>query len=83
MWRIILSSSGEGGFELGGMNAAINHLDPHIVAASRLLGVSEHYVIRIAYQEFGDDRHQQSIQSAYTEIPGLVQQLTQNMDMQN
>ncbi|NJR62837.1 MAG: FMN-dependent NADH-azoreductase [Cyanobacteria bacterium CRU_2_1] len=77
---VILSSSGEGGFELGGAHAAINYLDPHIVAASRLLGVSEHYVIRIEYQEFGDDRHQQSIQSAHTAIPGLVQQLTQNME---
>jgi FMN-dependent NADH-azoreductase len=76
---VILSASGEGGFEFGGMNAAINYLDPHIVAASRLLGVSEHYVIRIEYQEFGDDRHQQSIQSAHAAIPGLVQQLTQNM----
>jgi FMN-dependent NADH-azoreductase len=76
---IILSSSGEGGFELGGINAAINYLDPHIVTASRLLGVSEHHVIRIEYQEFGDDRHQQSIQSAHATIPSLVQQLTQKM----
>lgn len=76
---VILSSSGEGGFELGGMNAAVNHLDPHIVAASRLLGVSEHYVIRIEYQEFGDDRHQQSIESAHATIPSLVQQLAQTM----
>jgi FMN-dependent NADH-azoreductase len=75
----ILSSSGEGGFELGGMNAAINYLDPHIVTASRLLGVSEHHVIRIEYQEFGDDRHQQSIQSAHAAILDLVQQLTQSM----
>lgn len=75
----ILSSSGEGGFELGGVHAAINYLDPHIVTASKLLGVSEHHVIRIEYQEFGDERHQQSIQSAHAAIPALVQQLTQNM----
>lgn len=76
---VILSSSGEGGFELGGVHATMNHLDSHIVTASRLLGVSEHYVIRIEYQEFGDDRHQKSIQSAHAAIAGLVQQLTQNM----
>ncbi len=73
---VILSSSGEGCFERGGVHAAMNHLDPHIVTASRLLGVSEHHVIRIEYQEFGDDRHQQSIQSAHAAILGLVQQLT-------
>jgi FMN-dependent NADH-azoreductase len=76
---IILSSSGEGGFELGGINAAINYLDPHIVTASRLLGVSEHHIIRIEYQEFGDARHQKSIQDAHAALAGLVQQLTQNI----
>lgn len=80
---VILSSSGEGGFELGGVHAAMNHLDPHIVTASRLLGVSDHYVIRIEYQEFGDDRHQQSIESAYAAIPGLVHQLAQTMRVQD
>jgi FMN-dependent NADH-azoreductase len=76
---VVLSSSGEGGFELGGPNAAMNYLDPHIVAASRLLGVSEHHIIRVEYQEFGDERHQKSIQSAHAAIADLVQQLTQNM----
>ena len=77
---VILAASGEGGFELGGVNAAINHLDPHIVVASRLFGVSKHYVIRIEYQEFRDDRHQQSIKSAYGEIADLVQKISQNME---
>lgn len=76
---VILSSSGEGGFELGGVHASMNHLDPHIVTASRLFGVSEHYVIRIEYQEFGDDRHHQSIKAAHEAIPGLVKQLTQKI----
>ena len=76
---VILSASGEGGFEIGGANAAINHLDPHIVVASKLFGVSKHHVVRIEYQEFGDDRHQKSIQSAYGAIPDLVRQITQNM----
>lgn len=74
---VILSASGEGGFEFGGTHAAMNHLDPAIVTASKLFGVSEQHVIRIEYQEFGDDRHQQSIQSAHATIPALVQQLTQ------
>lgn len=76
---VILSASGEGGFEFGGAHAAMNHLDPAIVTASKLFGVSEHHVIRIEYQEFGDDRHQQSIQSAHATIPILVQQLTQKI----
>lgn len=76
---VILSSSGEGGFEFGGTHADMNHLEPHIVTASRLLGVSNHHVIRIEYQEFGDDRHHQSIKAAHEAIPGLVKQLTQTI----
>ena len=76
---VILTASGEGGFGVGGLNAAGNHLDTAIVSASRLLGVSEHHVIRIEYQEFGDDRHQQSIKAAHAAIPQLVQQLNQKL----
>lgn len=76
---VILAATGEGGFEPGGAHAAMNHLDPAIVTASRLFGVSEYHVIRIEYQEFGDDRHQRSIQIAHGTIPSLVQQLAQKM----
>ncbi|MGV2827310.1 FMN-dependent NADH-azoreductase [Myxosarcina sp. GI1(2024)] len=76
---VILSSSGEGGFELGGVHADMNHLEPHILTASSLFGVSEHYIIRIEYQEFRDHRHQQSIKAAYDAIPDLVQKLTQQV----
>jgi FMN-dependent NADH-azoreductase len=41
--------------------------------------VSEHHVIRIEYQEFGDDRHQQSKAAAYAAIPQLVEQLSQKV----
>lgn len=76
---VVLTASGEGGFELGGVHAAQNHLDRAIITASRLLGVSEHHVIRIEYQEFGDDRHQQSKAAAYAAIPQLVEQLSQKV----
>lgn len=76
---VILAASGEGGFAVGGINATDNHLDTAIVSASRLLGVSEHHVIRIEYQEFGDDRHQQSKEAAYAAIPQLVEKLSQKV----
>jgi len=76
---VILAASGEGGFAVGGVNAADNHLDTAIVSASRLLGASKHHVIRIEYQEFGDDRHQQSKEAAYAAIPQLVERLSQKV----
>ena len=77
---VILCSSGEGGFELGGVRAAMNHLDPHIVTVSSLFGVSKHYVVRVEYQEFNDERHQKSLASANRAISKLVQQLTQQVE---
>lgn len=73
---VILSSSGEGGFAAGEAHAAMNHLDPAIVTASKLLGVSEHHTVRIEYQEFNDERHQQSVEAAHGAVPKLVQQLS-------
>ena len=76
---VILSSSGEGGFEIGGVHATMNHLDTAIAGASKLLGVSDHHVIRIEYQEFRDERHQQSVHAAHAAIPPLVEKLTQQV----
>lgn len=73
---IVLTASGEGGFGPGGYNASQNHLDTALITASRLLGVTEHHVIRIEYQEFGDDRHEQSKQTAHEAIRVLVEKLT-------
>ena len=46
---------------IDGVHATQNRLAPAIITASRLLGISEHHIIRIKYQEFGGDRHQRSI----------------------
>jgi FMN-dependent NADH-azoreductase len=72
---LILSSRGEFGFEPGGVRAHMNHLDPHIVIASRYLGVIGHDALAIDYQEFGDDRFQESRDAAHAAIPNLVRQL--------
>lgn len=77
---VILCSSGEGGFEPGGIQANKNHLDPHIITASPLIGVSQHHVIRVEYQEFDDERHQRSLELANHAIPDLVRQLTQQVN---
>lgn len=77
---VILCSSGEGGFEPGGIQANKNHLDSHIITASQLFGVSQHHVIRVEYQEFDDERHQKSLELADLAISKLVQQLTQQVN---
>ena len=69
---VILTSSGEFGFEPGGFNAAAGHLVPHIRTASHYLGVEAVHHIGIEYQEFRDHRHAASVDAAHAAIPGLI-----------
>jgi FMN-dependent NADH-azoreductase len=73
---LILSARGEFGFEPGGVRAAMNHLEPHIVTATRYLGIVEHRALSIEYQEFGDVRFAASKAAAYAAIPALVSELS-------
>ncbi|WP_085902752.1 FMN-dependent NADH-azoreductase [Kiloniella majae] len=75
---VLITSTGEFGFETGGMREDINHLGPHVKVMSKYLGVENFHEIRSEYQEFGDNRHDQSIKSAKTNIAKLVQALTQS-----
>jgi FMN-dependent NADH-azoreductase len=72
---VILSSRGEFGFEPGGVREHRNHLDPHIRTCSKFLGVVQDHLIAIEYQEFGDERHRQSIENAHRAVPKLVDHL--------
>ena len=75
---IILTSSGEFGFNAGGVRAHMNHLVPHIKTCSFYLGVNGDdniHHIGIEYQEFGDDRHRRSIDEAIDGVATLVENL--------
>jgi len=72
---VILSSRGEFGFGPGGVREDMNHLETHIRTCARYLGVEQSYLIAIDYQEFGDERHEQSINDAYAAVPHLVELL--------
>ncbi len=63
---ILLTSSGEFGFEAGGMRANMNHLDTHIRVVSRYLGVRDAHHIAVEYQEFGDLQSRRSSQIPIT-----------------
>lgn len=74
---VLITSCGEFGFEVGGVREEMNHLAPHIRSASKYLGVDEQHEIRIEYQEFGDQRHTQSIDNAYSAIPKVIKQVAE------
>ena len=72
---VILSSRGEFGFGPGGVREEMNHLETHIRTCAPYLGVEHSHLIAIDYQEFGDERHERSIEEAYAAVPRLVEQL--------
>ncbi len=74
---VLLTSSGEFGFEAGGIRKSMNHLGPHIKTLSHYLGVESVYEIGSEYQEFGDERHTESVNKAEEETTKLATKLVQ------
>ncbi|MFN3236157.1 MAG: FMN-dependent NADH-azoreductase [Pseudomonadales bacterium] len=73
---IIVTSSGEFGFEEGGIRAGSGHLAPHLRTLSKYLGVDTMYEIAAEYQEFGDERHRQSVAAAKERAISLATELS-------
>lgn len=73
---VLLTASGEFGWEPGGLNDGRGHLVPHIRTAAFYLGVEDRFDhIGIEYQEFGDARHDASRAAAQAAIGPLVDRL--------
>jgi FMN-dependent NADH-azoreductase len=72
---VLLTSSGEFGFYPGGFNEGSNHMVPHIKTMSKYLGVSIVHHVGIEYQEFRDDRHDESKANARAAVSALVANL--------
>lgn len=76
---IIVTSSGEFGFEKGGVREDSGHLSPHLRTLSRYLGVEKIYEISSEYQEFGDERHRASLKNAREQAYRLASELSTSM----
>ncbi len=72
---VLLTSTGEFGFEAGGIREHMNHLGPHIRTLSHYLGVEDCHEIRVEYQEFGDERYSDSLARAKEDIATLAHSL--------
>ncbi|OEC87174.1 FMN-dependent NADH-azoreductase [Acinetobacter sp. YK3] len=77
---VIISSSGEFGFEKGGVREQMGHLIPHLHTVSKYLGVDKIYEIASEYQEFVDDRHRQSVEHAYAKAEHLAIALSHELN---
>ncbi|PHI37760.1 FMN-dependent NADH-azoreductase [Pseudoalteromonas sp. GCY] len=73
---VLLASWGEFAFKKGESQYHLNHLSSHIEQLAPYLGAEDFYEIASEYQEFGDDRHKNSKQSAIDEVHKLAQILS-------
>lgn len=73
---ITVTSSGEFGFEKGGIRENSGHLAPHLRTLSKYLGVDTMYEITAEYQEFGDDRHRMSVAHAKDRAERIASELS-------
>ncbi len=72
---VLLTSTGEFGFEVGGTRAHMNHLDTHIEVIRGYLGVRDTFHIGVEYQEFGDGRHAASLKAALASASAIARQI--------
>ncbi|WP_416307368.1 FMN-dependent NADH-azoreductase [Neptunicella sp. SCSIO 80796] len=72
---VLLTSTGEFGFEKGGIREHMNHLSPHVRTLGHYLGTESFHEVRAEYQEFGDQRHQQSVETAFANTARLAELL--------
>lgn len=76
---VTVTSSGEFGFEKGGIRESYSHLQPHLRTLSKYLGVETIYEIAAEYQEFADDRHQTSVSNANNRAHSLATELANSV----
>lgn len=75
---IIVTSSGEFGFEKGAIREESGHLVPHLRTLSKYLGVETIYEISAEYQEFADERHRQSVANAKAQAERIAAELSRS-----
>ena len=74
---VIITSSGEFGFEKGGINEAHSHLVPHLRTLSKYLGVDQVFEVASEYQEFADERHTNSMNMALQKLSAIARVSTE------
>ncbi|CAM4138841.1 FMN-dependent NADH-azoreductase 2 [Acinetobacter dispersus] len=72
---VIITSSGEFGFDADGIRTNQSHLVPHLRTLSKYLGVEQIDEIASEYQEFADTRHQKSLDNALNQAETLATEL--------
>lgn len=73
---VVVTSSGEFGFEEGGIREGSSHLVPHLRTLSKYLGADTMYEIASEFQEFSDERHRVSVAGAKDRAESIASALS-------
>jgi FMN-dependent NADH-azoreductase len=74
---VTLGARGDWGYGPGERLAGINHVEPHLQTVFRYIGITDAVSIAAEYDEFADERIQQSLRAAEAEIDRLVARMTE------
>jgi FMN-dependent NADH-azoreductase len=72
---VILGSRGDHGYAAGGRIAHMNHVEPSVKTAFAYIGITDVHGVAIEYDEFADQRLQDSIASAESAVDVLAAHL--------
>jgi FMN-dependent NADH-azoreductase len=73
---VVLSARGDHGYDAGGRQAHVNHVEGGVRDVFGYLGVTDFDSVAIEYDEFADERLQASIAAAERAVDELVDRLT-------
>jgi FMN-dependent NADH-azoreductase len=79
---IVLSARGDHGYDPGGRQAHVNHVEAGVRDVFGYLGVTDFHSTAIEYDEFADDRLRSSIAAAEQAVDDLVDRLLQEAERQ-
>ncbi|MEQ8286758.1 NAD(P)H-dependent oxidoreductase [Thalassospira sp.] len=72
---VVLSARGDFGYDPNGRVAHLNHVEGGVLSPLHYIGITDQYTAAIEYDEFGDDRLNQSIRDAEETVSELVDKI--------
>jgi FMN-dependent NADH-azoreductase len=79
---VVLSARGDYGYDPGGRQAHVNHVEGGVRDVFQYLGVTEFHGIAVEYDEFADERLKSSIAAAEDAVDALVDRLQEAVRQQ-
>ena len=72
---LVITATGDAGYQTGGPLEHLNHLDPHLRTAFGSIGITEIDFAGVSYDEFLDDRIKRSLAAAEAKVRQIAHQL--------